>query len=83
MKLKLGICKSKKSGERYQKESLFKEINLKGKRIRTNEKFGLSINFPGICLVKADITVVNSKFTSNCKGVFKLIKCGWKSDSIK
>lgn len=83
MKLKLGICKSKKNGERYQKESLFQEINLKGKRIRTNEKFGLSINFPGICLIKADITVLNSKFTSNCNGVFKLIKCGWKSDSIK
>lgn len=74
--MKLGMTKSSKLKEKYIKRAVEKEINFRGKRIKTNERVGFVAEFDGIGLIKADAVILNSKFTSNCRGILKISKIG-------
>ena len=72
MNLKFEIIKSYKIGENYRRKAANKIINLRGKYLKTNENFGLNLNFPGICSIKANLTVISNKFTNNPVGKLTL-----------
>lgn len=83
MAVEMGVEVVHKSGDQFTKKLVESTLKLKGKRIKTYEKFGFNIDFPGLCLLKADVTALNTKFTNNHIGLLKLTSCGWKDENIQ
>lgn len=68
MKAKMSLIRSSKLKDKYYKEVSHVEVNFKGKKIKTMEKIGFSVVFPGLCIMKADAIIYSSKFTANPNG---------------
>jgi hypothetical protein len=47
-------------------------LNLKGKHLKTHDVYAFTLNFPGLCLLHAEATVVSNRFTNSPIGTFEL-----------
>ena len=48
--------------------------------MKTEEKYELNINYPGLCLIKANIVIINNKFTGNPKGRLKFSRLACRTE---
>lgn len=79
----MSLIRSSKLKDKYNREVSHVQVNFRGKKYKTMEKIGFSVVFPGLCIMKADAVIYNSKFTSNAHGELKLLSFGCNTKKIK
>lgn len=83
MKLKLALTKHYRKGGKYLKEVQEQLVELKGRHIKTHDKYAFNVNFPGLCQIQAWAVIFSNRFTNSPNGTLSLNTLTIKGQEVR